>query len=225
MRAPGSTRAEGSVSARQSPISPLASVVAPSETEIPYTMAEIRTILRREHRLRSGQEDDSQIRNQADSLVYSTEKTLADLADKGTAEERADIEAAVAALKEALRIDPKFPDANYILGDLAMDAEKYDDASELFKKIISDGFDGYTLRMKQAVIAHELKDNDAMFENLEAASKLDPSQSEPLAHIGIDIDDVTWAELVTFGIVATLAGTLLEGRAVRSATRTVPEAA
>jgi putative ABC transport system permease protein len=51
------------------------SVVAPTETEIPYTMAEIRTILRREHRLRSGQEDDFQIRNQADFLTTLGETT------------------------------------------------------------------------------------------------------------------------------------------------------
>jgi putative ABC transport system permease protein len=51
------------------------SIIAPSENEIPFTMAEIRTILRREHRLRSGQEDDFQIRNQADFLSTLGETT------------------------------------------------------------------------------------------------------------------------------------------------------
>jgi putative ABC transport system permease protein len=51
------------------------SVIAPSEEEIPYTMAEIRTILRREHRLRPGQEDDFQIRNQSDFLSTLGETT------------------------------------------------------------------------------------------------------------------------------------------------------
>jgi putative ABC transport system permease protein len=44
------------------------SVLAPSEAEIPETMADIQKILRREHRLRQGKDDDFQIRNQADFL-------------------------------------------------------------------------------------------------------------------------------------------------------------
>ncbi len=44
------------------------SVLAPTEADIPETMAEIQRILRREHRLRVGTEDDFQIRNQADFL-------------------------------------------------------------------------------------------------------------------------------------------------------------
>jgi putative ABC transport system permease protein len=43
-------------------------VLAPSEAQIPATMAEIEKILRRQHRLRPGQDDNFQIRNQADFL-------------------------------------------------------------------------------------------------------------------------------------------------------------
>jgi putative ABC transport system permease protein len=44
------------------------SVLGTSEEEIPKTMAEVTRVLRREHRLRIGQEDDFRIRNQADFL-------------------------------------------------------------------------------------------------------------------------------------------------------------
>ncbi len=50
-------------------------VLAPSEEDIPVTMAEIQRILRREHRLRPGQEDDFAIRNQADFLTTLGETT------------------------------------------------------------------------------------------------------------------------------------------------------
>ncbi len=51
------------------------SVLAPSEAEIPETMAEIEKILRRQHKLRPGKEDDFQIRNQADFLNTLGETT------------------------------------------------------------------------------------------------------------------------------------------------------
>jgi putative ABC transport system permease protein len=44
-------------------------VLAPSESAIPNTMAEIEKILRRQHRLRPGQPDDFDIRNQSDFLA------------------------------------------------------------------------------------------------------------------------------------------------------------
>ncbi len=50
-------------------------VLAPTEEDIPVTMAEIQRILRREHRLRPGQDDDFQIRNQADFLTTLGETT------------------------------------------------------------------------------------------------------------------------------------------------------
>src|SRR5467141_403527 len=50
-------------------------VLAPTEDDIPATMAEIGRILRREHRLRPGQDDDFVIRNQADFLTTLGETT------------------------------------------------------------------------------------------------------------------------------------------------------
>ena len=50
-------------------------VLAPSEAEIPQTMAEIQKILRRQHRLRPGTADDFQIRSQADFVATLGETT------------------------------------------------------------------------------------------------------------------------------------------------------
>jgi putative ABC transport system permease protein len=51
------------------------SVLAPTEKDIPVTMAEIQKILRRQHRLRPGQADDFNIRNQSDFLSTLGETT------------------------------------------------------------------------------------------------------------------------------------------------------
>jgi putative ABC transport system permease protein len=51
------------------------SVLAASEQQIPDAMAEIQKILRREHRLRPGRDDDFTIRNQADFLNTFAETT------------------------------------------------------------------------------------------------------------------------------------------------------
>ena len=50
-------------------------VLAKSEAEIPNAMAEVQKILRREHRLRPGRDDDFQIRNQSDFLSTFEETT------------------------------------------------------------------------------------------------------------------------------------------------------
>ena len=47
------------------------------------------------------------VRNQADGLIHATEKTLTDLGDKATSEERHAVEAAIADLKQALASDDK----------------------------------------------------------------------------------------------------------------------
>jgi len=46
-------------------------------------------------------------RNQADSLAHSSKKTLTELGDKVEAQEKTDIEAAIAALEEAIKTDDK----------------------------------------------------------------------------------------------------------------------
>jgi molecular chaperone DnaK len=49
----------------------------------------------------------AETRNQADALVHATEKSLRDLGDKVTGEERAKIESALAGLKDAIKGDSK----------------------------------------------------------------------------------------------------------------------
>jgi molecular chaperone DnaK len=46
-------------------------------------------------------------RNQADSLAHTSRKTLTELGDKVEAQEKTDIEAAIAALEEAIKTDDK----------------------------------------------------------------------------------------------------------------------
>jgi molecular chaperone DnaK len=46
-------------------------------------------------------------RNQADSLAHTSRKTLTELGDKVEAQEKTDIEAAIAALEEAVKTDDK----------------------------------------------------------------------------------------------------------------------
>jgi len=53
----------------------LISALATSEAEVPLAMAEIQQILRREHRLRPGQDDDFSVRNQSDFLSTLGETT------------------------------------------------------------------------------------------------------------------------------------------------------
>ena len=50
-------------------------MLASSEDDIPLAMAEIQKVLRREHRLRQGTEDDFNIRNQSDFLNTLGETT------------------------------------------------------------------------------------------------------------------------------------------------------
>jgi putative ABC transport system permease protein len=50
-------------------------ILAPSESQIPLTMADVQRILRREHKLRANRPDDFQIRNQTDFLNNLAETT------------------------------------------------------------------------------------------------------------------------------------------------------
>jgi Flp pilus assembly protein TadD len=85
-----------------------------------------------------------------------------------------------AVLAEALRLDPKQPDAHYVKIRMAMRDKNVAEAERLIAKMIADGNDGYAIRMKQADIAEHKKDAAAEKTALEAAAKLDPTQVEPL---------------------------------------------
>ncbi|MEJ7729205.1 MAG: tetratricopeptide repeat protein [Polyangiaceae bacterium] len=98
---------------------------------------------------------------------------LALLADDQEAE-------AQAVLAEALRLDPKQPDAHYIKLRVAFSAKKAPEAAALINKMVADGHDGYAVRMRAADLAELHTDDKRLKANLEAAAKFDPSQAEPL---------------------------------------------
>jgi len=85
-----------------------------------------------------------------------------------------------AVLGEALRLDPKQPDAHYVKLRVAVREKNAAEAERLVAKMIADGNDGYAVRMKAADLAEHRKDVAAEKTSLEAAHKLDPTQVEPL---------------------------------------------
>jgi Flp pilus assembly protein TadD len=85
-----------------------------------------------------------------------------------------------AVLAEALRLDPKEPNAHYVQVRLALKERNLPEAERVLYQMITDGHDGYAVRMKLADLAEHRKDAPAEKKNLEAASKLDPTQAEPL---------------------------------------------
>jgi tetratricopeptide (TPR) repeat protein len=85
-----------------------------------------------------------------------------------------------ATLAEALRVDPKQPDAHYVKLRMAIREKNAAEAERLVGKMIADGHDGYAVRMKAADLAEHRKDVAGTKQNLEAAGKLDPTQVEPL---------------------------------------------
>lgn len=85
-----------------------------------------------------------------------------------------------AVLAEALRLDPKQPDAYFVKVRLALGEKKLTEAASLLAKMIADGNDGYAVRMKSADLAEVNKDEPRMKEHLEAAARFDPTQVEPL---------------------------------------------
>lgn len=89
----------------------------------------------------------------------------------------------LAVLDEALGVDPKNADANYLRLRIAMDKKKLDDAAKIVEKMIANGHDGYALRIRAADIAEARKDKFHARQHMEAAHRFDPSQAEPLQAI------------------------------------------
>ena len=104
-----------------------------------------------------------------------------------------------ATLAEALRLDPKQPDAHYVKLRMAIREKDATEADRLVAKMIADGNDGYAVRLKAADLAQHRQDVPGEKKNLEAAFKLDPTQVEPLqglydlAHKQNDKDGELWA--------------------------------
>jgi tetratricopeptide (TPR) repeat protein len=87
---------------------------------------------------------------------------------------------AEAMFQEALRADPKQPDANYELVRRSMRKKDLKGAEKQLEKMIADGNDGYAIRMMLADLAEAQEDEAKLKKNLEEAFKLDTSQVEPL---------------------------------------------
>ncbi len=85
-----------------------------------------------------------------------------------------------AVLAEALRLDPKQPDAHLVKVRQALGKKDLPEAARLLAKLVTDGHDGYAVRLKSADVAEAQKDPARMTAHLEAAAKLDPTQAEPL---------------------------------------------
>jgi len=85
-----------------------------------------------------------------------------------------------AMFQEALRVDPKEPNANFELVRRAMRKKDLKGAQSRLEKMIADGHDGYAIRMMLADLAEASDDEAKMKQNLEEAYKLDTSQVEPL---------------------------------------------
>jgi tetratricopeptide (TPR) repeat protein len=83
-------------------------------------------------------------------------------------------------LAAALAIDPKNADAHFVSAKLAASDKDWNGAEQHLDAIRAAGKDGYVIRSLLADIAEEKKDKEKMRFQLEAAYRLDPSQSEPL---------------------------------------------
>jgi len=111
-----------------------------------------------------------------------------------------------AMFQEALRSDPREPNANFELVRRAMRKKDVKGAQKQLEKMIADGNDGYAIRMMLADLAEAQDDEAKLKSNLEEAYKLDTSQVEPLqalydlAHKKKDTD----AELAALRRIALL---------------------
>lgn len=83
-------------------------------------------------------------------------------------------------LDAALAIDPKHADAHFLSAKLALGEKDAARAEQHLDAMRSAGSDGYAVRTLLADIAEDKDDKDKMRLHLEAAHRLDPSQSEPL---------------------------------------------
>ncbi|MBX3229883.1 MAG: tetratricopeptide repeat protein [Labilithrix sp.] len=83
-------------------------------------------------------------------------------------------------LDAALAIDPKNADAHFVSARLALGKKDAATAQKHLDTMRSQGHDGYVVHMLLADIAESKEDKTQMRFHLEAAHRLDPSQSEPL---------------------------------------------
>lgn len=89
-----------------------------------------------------------------------------------------DVKGASAEVELAAQTAPKSPDVHYLRAKLAR--KDVAAAKKELEAMIAEGNDGYSVRVLLADAAFTMKDEAKAREHFEAASKLDPTQSEPL---------------------------------------------
>jgi Tfp pilus assembly protein PilF len=79
-------------------------------------------------------------------------------------------------IDEALRLDPKDPDAHFAAASLAATSNDAQGAASHLRAIVAGGGDGYLLEMHLAEVAHAARDRGGERRALEAAHRFDPTQ-------------------------------------------------
>ncbi|MFO0661952.1 MAG: tetratricopeptide repeat protein [Polyangiaceae bacterium] len=97
-----------------------------------------------------------------------------------------DSAAAKSALEAAEKIDAKNADVRFIRAKLAFGKKELDEAKKQLETMITEGHDGYSVRMMLGDLHEARKDLAGAAKQYEEAAKLDPRQSEPVAAL-VDI--------------------------------------
>jgi tetratricopeptide (TPR) repeat protein len=96
-----------------------------------------------------------------------------------------DADAAAQALAEALKDDPKFPDAIWLEIQLAAAKNDAPKAETLLHQLIQAGHDGYPVEMELARVLEAEHKAAGLETALEAATRFDPSQGDPLERLAV----------------------------------------
>jgi tetratricopeptide (TPR) repeat protein len=109
-------------------------------------------------------------------------------------------------VSQALKLDPKLPDARFLSARLAFSRRDHARAALLLKTLVADGHDGYAVQLLTSQLAEVKQDRGAMKQALEAARKFDPTQSEPVQKLALLAakNDDSEAELVQLRVLAQL---------------------
>jgi tetratricopeptide (TPR) repeat protein len=87
---------------------------------------------------------------------------------------------AARALDTALALDPKLPDANYLMAEVQLLRKNPASAKTILARLNSLGHDGFAVQMLLAEAAEAMEDKAGLRAALEAAHRFDPSKSEPI---------------------------------------------
>jgi tetratricopeptide (TPR) repeat protein len=91
-----------------------------------------------------------------------------------------DVAGAKAALAQALALDPRLADARFLDARIAFAEKRADGAIQRLNGMITDGQDGFAVRMQLAEAAESSNRPDLVEASLKAAADMDPTQIGPL---------------------------------------------